>query len=178
LRPHAASPGEDAPPAPEVPEGPAAPNDLCGELVAAFDGAEDECLRTFAEECEAIVGILNPAYLDAVAVCLDEGADPLGCLGEALLALEPALAHLTLAEAFCEECALDVPGCEDLFFVDGEASGLGVLTLPFSEEVIAEVTAECTDGLTCAIDFPSCAKGVLEERLSGVDELLCVLDDL
>lgn len=180
--PSTPTPAQPSEPAPADP-GPAAPSShgLCGDLTSDLgalpeDTIDAECLATFTEQCEAVVGVVSPDYVAAVQACVAEGTDIFTCLAEGLGALEPKLAHLTLAEAFCEECALDVPGCEDLFFFEGEAAGIGVLTLPFSEELIAEVTAECTDGFTCAVDFPGCARDVLEERLANVEGLLCVLD--
>ncbi len=176
-----------APPSPHDPSSPSDPNDpsnpitpssegICGELTTALEGVEDECAKTLTMTCESVLGIINPDYLAAVSVCMDGGSDVLTCLAEGFANLAPKLAHLTLAEAFCEECALDVPGCEEVFFIDGEAAGIGVLTLPFSEELIAEVTAECTDGFTCALDFPSCAREVIEAHIPGIEDLFCVAD--
>ena len=174
----AGAPQVDAPNRPTDPRDPTmrTSEGICGELTTALDGAGDTCAETLTMTCESVLGIINPDYVAAVSACMADGTDVLTCLAEGFTMLEPKLAHLTLAEAFCEECALDVPGCEDVFFFDGEAAGVGVLTLPFSEELIAEITAECTDGFTCAFDFPSCAREVIEARLPEVEVLLCVLD--
>jgi hypothetical protein len=171
---------EEQPPAPATPE-PTAPqpaHDVCGPIGDYLDawGVPSDCDATLAETCADLGGLFSDAYLAAIADCVEDDHSPMTCVVLALGDLEPTAAHLELASRFCDECVLGVPGCEELFyFEEDEPIGLGVIALPFSDEIVLQIAEECTDGLTCAVDLPGCARDVIEASVSTDGLLECVL---
>lgn len=127
------------------------------EAAAASADADDPLLA----DCASLAGLLNDGYLEAATVCVEGGGETVGCLRQEVGALSPSPAHTELASAFCSECALGVSGCEDVFFAGGEddAARAGAVIVPLSDDVTAQIQAECTSGLTCAATFVSCAQG-------------------
>ena len=175
---HPADEPADPPPAdPPEPSSPA--DDACGavsDYVEGF-GAPTTCDAELAAICTDLSAVFSEDYLRAVAECVDEDHSPMLCLLTALGTLEPSEAHLTLAERFCDECALGFPGCEHVFyFEDDEPIGLGIVALPFSDALVLEIAEQCTESTTCALDLPSCAQDVIESHLQVEGLLDCVLD--
>jgi hypothetical protein len=153
---------------------------MCGALVelVSSEAPVSECEEALAADCERIVGTLNDPYVDSVEVCIDQGGDVIACMMDSVDAFEKTPAHDALASAYCDACAFGVPGCEELFYVNDSDYGLGTVLLPFSDEVLDAVRAECTSGFTCAVDFPTCAMDVVRERLNVDDSRECLLDEV
>ncbi len=173
--------GTPAVPSPEHPASPpeAEPEtkDFCGALGEVVH-EEPECAGLLAVACGDLSGLLSQDYLDAVSECFARGEHPAECLLGVVDELEPSAAHRRLATSFCEECALDLPGCEDLFFFGDTGDGAGLALLPLGDGLVSLIEDECTSGLSCALDFPSCVLGVLEAQLSPADAAACWLDAL
>lgn len=151
---------------------------LCGALIdlASSDEPAHECVAVMADDCTRIVGTLNDPYVEAVEQCIDDGGDIFECMTDAVDAIAKTAAHEDLAATFCDECAFDAPGCEEVFYIDDSEWGLGTLLLPFSDEVVDTVAAECADGFTCSIDFPNCAMDVIRDRLNVDASRECLMD--
>jgi hypothetical protein len=138
-----------------------------------------ECDLALVTDCMAIVGLLQDSYVDAVAQCLAEDETPAECFFEATLDLKPTAAHHDLVSSYCDQCLFGLDGCEDAFYFDGaEQLGLGMVALPFNEDVVRQIENECTTDLTCSIDLPACAEEIVLERLIPEKTLLCLLNPL
>ena len=65
------------------------------------------------------------------------------------------------------------------FFAAGSGcagtDGLGVVALPFSDAVVQQIADQCTEGLTCAAELPSCAREVIEAQVATDGVLDCIL---
>lgn len=159
---------EDVPGDDDDDAAPPSASGVCDAALAfAHDfGAPTECDAAFAAACTNVVGTLRPDYLAAIEACIEGGGTPMDCVVSSLETLTPTAAHRELASEFCDECVLALPGCEEAFFFgEDDQLGVGMPTLPLSDEVVREITEACTSGLTCAAELPTCVQGVLEARL-------------
>jgi hypothetical protein len=171
-QPPTGAPEEPAPA--EEPE----PSETCGALSDWLEAssAPTTCDAELAAACSSLEGLWSPSYLAAIGDCVRDGHSPMTCIFLALGELEPTPAHHELATRFCDECAFGVPGCEEIFyFDDDEPIGLGVVALPLSDQVVLEIAEQCTGGLTCSVELPSCARGVIEGHLATAGVLECLL---
>jgi hypothetical protein len=139
------------------------------------------CDDALLSDCAGFAAIVSDEYLAALTQCVQSGQPPSSCLGSSLGALQPSQPHLDLASQFCAECALGVAGCEQLFFGAGTGESesderLGLVLLPFGNTVVDQVRNECTQGLTCAGTFLSCAQGVIAEQAIPQQSLQCFVD--
>jgi len=119
-------------------------------------------------DCGQLAGLFNDAYLDATAVCIDGGESIGSCLGSSRAAVTRSTAHEAFATALCDNCAFGVSGCKDKLFADddSELALAGALIDPLGDDLLTELTDKCASGgLTCLPQFPSCAQGVLAERI-------------
>jgi hypothetical protein len=156
--------------------------EMCHQAVMAFvkkNGHYSECDLALAADCADIVGLLQDSYVDAIAACLSDDESPAECFFEATLALQPTDAHHELVSSYCDQCLFGVDGCEDAFyFGEKEQLGLGIVALPFNDEVVRQIEEECTSDLTCSVDLPSCAEEIVLERLIPEKTLACLLNPL
>ena len=141
-------------------------------------GPRSPCDDALSADCSEVAGVLADSYLRAAAGCIEEGAQPVGCLASSLGAIEPSAAHREFASAFCSDCAMGIPGCEDLVFGGGEGDvqAVGKLLLPLGDSLVHEVIESCMGGLTCLPKFPSCVQGVLAKRAIPDQTLACLID--
>ncbi len=155
---------------------------MCIDLVAALvreDGRFSECDLALATDCADIVGLLQDSYVDAIAACLATEGSPAVCFFEATLDLKPTEAHHDLVSTYCDECLFGVDGCEEVFyFSDEQQIGLGVVALPFHDDVVRQIEEECTSDLTCSVDLPSCAQEIVLDALIPEKTLVCLLNPL
>jgi hypothetical protein len=152
--------------------------DAAGDALGA--AGLSQCDQAIAGVCEELVATFSDPLVDALVSCVvDAGVAPLDCIAAAFAQLRPTAAHLQLASSYCSECAADVPGCEQIFyFGDDDNLGAGMILLPFSDEVVNDITAECTESFLCAVEFPGCVRDVLEERLVPEAPYDCLLESL
>lgn len=156
--------------------------DMCHEAVMAFiekGGRFSECDLALVADCSNIVGLLQDSYVDAIAGCLSGSDSPAACFAEATLALQPTDAHHELISTYCDQCLFGVDGCEEAFYFSEEKQlGLGMVALPFNEDVVRQVEEECTTELTCSVELPGCAYEIVLRRLIPEKTLSCLFNPL
>jgi hypothetical protein len=144
-------------------------------------GPAGPCDDALLADCAGFAAVVSDGYLDALRQCVSAGQPPSSCMGSALTALQPSASHQQLAATFCAQCALGVPGCEQVFFGGGGSEEdsderLGLVLLPFGDAVVDQVAAECTQGPTCAGTFVGCAQGVIAAQAVPQQSLQCFVD--
>lgn len=148
------------------------------EIQQTSCGSASACDEAILTDCSGVTSMLNDAYVDESANCVESGGTALGCLVESRSAVAPSSAHQAFASAFCSNCALGVSGCEETLF-DTEESDLavaGAIILPLGDALVQKLQDECTSGFTCLATFSSCAQGVLAQEAIPTDTLQCVID--
>lgn len=161
--------GEEDPGSSEPSEG----QKLCQALedaVAACGASASECDQALVADCASIVDILSQPFLASVRQCLEDGGAPASCFASGLSSLSPSSAHVSLVGKFCQDCALGVSGCED--------SPPMKAILPFSDDLAVALEDQCTSGLTCGAEFPSCAQGVLAQNALPSATAECLFESL
>lgn len=143
-------------------------------------GTVSPCDQALLDDCAKVMGSVADAYVVAVTQCIEAKKPPMTCLGESLSALKATAAQQALAAKYCSECALGIPGCESAFFGEGADSDakLGVVLLPFGDDVVNEVAEKCAQGFGCAATFLECAKQTLLARAIPENTLQCMVDNL
>src|SRR6185503_1604316 len=124
-------------------------------------GPVSPCDEAIVQDCSDVAGILSDGYLRAATACVEASGSWASCALSATSELAPTEAHRAFAKAFCSECALGVPGCEEAFFdaEDPDLALVGSLMLPLGDELVAEIGSECATGITCLATFSSCVQG-------------------
>jgi len=153
---------------------------LCEALNDAVGrcGPATQCESAVAADCSVLLEVFSDGFAGAFEGCLDDGKTIATCFGET--ESEPTEAHAAFATAFCGQCAFGTMGCEDMF---GDAPPQGLLPvrallLALDDELVADITAACTSGASCAADFATCAQGVLVGRALPEDSVGCVIEEL
>jgi hypothetical protein len=171
--------GDDAP---EKVPAPTAAEQLCTTVVDTIAGCSDatECQQAIAGDCADVVGVLGDPFLVGWRTCLEAGGDLATCAVSAGESVEPTAAQRAFAKSFCDNCALGVPGCVDVLFggENPELAPIAQIIAPLSDSVVEEITAECTQGLTCLATFSNCVQGVLAKRALPEKTLLCLVGQL
>jgi hypothetical protein len=161
---------------------PTAGEQLCTSLVASITGCAEpsECQQALAGDCADIVGVLGDPFLTRWRSCLDEGGNVGTCAVDAGKAAEITETQRAFGQSFCDHCALGVPGCVDVLFggANPELAPVAAVIAPLSDDVVEEITAECTQGLTCLATFSNCVQGVLAKRALPEKTMLCLVDQL
>ena len=141
-------------------------------------GTASACDEAILTDCSGVTSMLNDAYVDESANCVEAGGTALGCLVESRDAVAPSSAHQSFASAFCENCGLGISGCEETLFdtADSDVAIAGKIILPLGDALVGKLQKECTSGLTCLATFTSCAQGVLAKEAIPTETLQCVLD--
>lgn len=141
-------------------------------------GAASACDEAILGDCSSVTALLNDAYVDESANCVEAGGSALGCLVESRAAVAPSSAHQAFASAFCQNCGLGISGCEETLFdtAESDVAIAGKIILPLGDALVGKLQDECTSGLTCLATFSTCAQGVLAEQAIPTETLQCVLD--
>lgn len=148
------------------------------ELQQTTCGMASSCDEAILTDCSGVTSLLNDAYVDESATCVESGGGALECLVDSRGAVAPSSAHQAFATAFCDNCGLGIDGCQETLF-DTENSDLavaGAIILPLGDSLVKKLQDECTSGLTCLATFSSCAQGVLAQEAIPTETLQCVLD--
>ena len=165
----------------ETPPPPTPAERMCALVAEAISGcaSASPCDEAMVEDCSAVAAMLSDPMLTAAADCIEGGGAPFDCLTSSTSALAPTASHEAFAEQFCSECLFGLPGCEDAFYsdegTDDDAGLAGALILPFGDDLVDALTAECASGLSCAT-FPTCAQGVMAEQAIPEATLACIVD--
>jgi len=141
-------------------------------------GTASACDEAILTDCSGVTAILNDAYVDESANCVEAGGSALGCLVESRAAVAPSSAHQAFASAFCQNCGLGISGCEETLFdtAESDLAIAGAIILPLGDSLVGKLQSECTSGLTCLATFSTCAQGVLAQEAIPTETLQCVLD--
>ena len=154
---------------------PAPAEAFCESLASAAAGCGGSaCDRALAGECASMAALLDERFLREADACLAGGTAPGTCFAGAIAALAPGDAQRNFASSFCASCLGGVPGCVEGFF----ASPAGLVVMPLSPAVLAELETECAQGALCASSFPVCAQGVLARRSLSAETAACLLQQL
>jgi hypothetical protein len=148
------------------------------EIQQTTCGMASACDEAILSDCASVTSMLNDAYVDESASCVESGGGALECLVDSRAAVAPSSAHQAFATAFCDNCGLGIDGCQETLF-DTENSELavaGAIILPLGDSLVQKLQDECTSGFTCLATFSSCAQGVLAEEAIPTETLQCVLD--
>lgn len=138
--------------------------------VKACSAQATPCDQVLIDDCAKVVDILSQPFLHSARVCLEAGGSPGGCFSQALSGLSASSTQQSLIAKFCDDCALGVSGCE--------TSPPMKAVLPFSDSVAAELESQCTSGLTCGAQFPSCAQQVLATQALPSESAKCLFEML
>jgi hypothetical protein len=141
-------------------------------------GTASTCDEAILTDCGSVTALLNDAYVDESANCVEAGGTALGCLVESRAAVAPSSAHQAFASAFCSNCGLGISGCEETLFdtAESDLAIAGAIILPLGDSLVGKLQEECTSGLTCLATFSTCAQGVLAQEAIPTETLTCVLD--
>ncbi|MDB4946512.1 MAG: putative lipoprotein [Labilithrix sp.] len=159
----------------------APPADFCGVARSSnLSCAEPtDCDATFGTTCASLPKVLSGSAMTAAKDCLDSGVCGVAsCLSRSAKGAVPGAAHAQLAADFCAVCAPTLEGCEANFYKRA-AKGAGLLVLPYSDAIIAEIDASCTAEPGCQAKFQVCAAGVVEESLGAdvdAETARCLVD--
>jgi hypothetical protein len=155
---------------------------MCQQAIKSFVKNKDRfshCDFALVADCTNVLGVLQDNYVNAIAECLSDDQYPAVCFFEATLALQPTEAHHDLVSSYCDQCLFGVDGCEEVFYFGDQGQlGLGMVALPFSDDVVRQIEDECTTDLTCSVDLPGCTQEILLDRLIPQDTLACLLNPL
>ncbi|MBK8257244.1 MAG: hypothetical protein IPK82_31790 [Polyangiaceae bacterium] len=137
------------------------------------------CDVQIAADCEDVLGILSDPIVEAIAACSQATGSPAECFAKSTYNFVPTEEHYELVDSYCNKCLFGVDGCEELFYPEeGEKVGLGMVLLPWSDDVIDEIEDECTSDLTCSVDLPKCAEETVLKRLLPENTLRCLMESL
>ncbi len=147
-------------------------------------GATTPCDQALLDDCAQLTSMLNDGYLNAMTQCVGaEKKSPAYCLIGAIEQVQATTAHQSFADQFCSECLFGVPGCSDLILGTGDAdneyaAAARKVIFSLGDSLVDELRDQCTSGMTCAAEFPECAKGVLLARAIPDNTLNCMLNTL
>jgi hypothetical protein len=136
------------------------------------------CDEAILADCGSVTALLNDAYVDESANCVEAGGSALGCLVESRGAVAASSAHQSFASAFCQNCGFGISGCEEALFdtAESDVAVAGAIILPLGDSLVGKLQEECTSSPTCLATFTSCAQGVLAQEAIPTETLQCVLD--
>jgi hypothetical protein len=161
----------------------------CVSFENAICAEPSPCEQAIVDDCIDVVSLLSDDLVEHTATCVDTGAPLLECLPYALFTLTPSDAHREFAAAFCSKCqpAPFVSNCEEIILgnAEGNADDDGALVsvarsivFALGDELVRDITAECVSGLTCLVEFPSCAQEVLVKHLVPEETAYCLVSTL
>ncbi len=143
---------------------------FCDAISGTSGTCQGGCEDVLRTDCAKVATSLQPAALRKATDCFLSGACASVCLSKTLVDLSPSEGHGKVRDQYCGTCAQGQAGCATAFYAPQTPSsqgGAGTPILPFSDDAIRNVAADCAASEGCQLGFSSCSLESAKRAMAG-----------